>query len=259
MEIILQIAKLALALTVLTACSLPDSALPGQSPSGGDWSYGGAGAPNHWGSLSQELALCTTGDRQSPIDLSGYIEARSAPALIFNYSQNALEIKHNGKIAHVEYGEGNTLTVGDETYHLVAVHIHAHAEHQIDQQLFAAEMHLVHRRKDGSLGVVGQIFRLEDADPVVQALLDSYPESGQTRYKGFTLNARDFLPASLGYYHYEGSLTTPPCSEEVDWYVLREIKTVSQEQVNAIADLHNGFNHRPIQARNGREIVLAGP
>ena len=65
--------------------------------------------PNHWGSLSQEFALCTTGDRQSPIDLSGYIEARSAPALIFNYSENALEIKHNGKIAHVEYGEGNTL------------------------------------------------------------------------------------------------------------------------------------------------------
>ena len=125
--------------------------------------------------------------------------------------------------------------------------------------LFAAEMHLVHRRQDGSLGVVGQIFRLEDADPVVQALLDSYPESGQTRYKGFTLNARDFFPANLGYYHYEGSLTTPPCSEEVDWYVLREIKTVSQEQVNAIADLHNGFNHRSIQARNGREIVLAGP
>ena len=259
MEIILQIAKLALALAVLTACSPPDSALRGQSPSGGDWSYGGAGAPNHWGSLSQEFALCTTGDRQSPIDLSGYIEARSAPALVFNYSQNALEIKHDGKIAHVEYGEGNTLTVGDETYHLEAVHIHARAEHQIDQQLFAAEMHLVHRRQDGSLGVVGQIFRLEDADPVVQAFLDSYPESGQTRYKGFTLNARDFLPADLGYYHYEGSLTTPPCSEEVDWYVLREIRTVSQEQVKAIAELHNGFNHRPIQARNGREIVLAGP
>ena len=125
METMLQITKLALVLVVLTACSLPNSALPGESHSGGDWSYGGAGAPNHWGSLSQEFALCTTGDRQSPIDLSGYIEARSAPALIFNYSQNALEIKHNGKIAHVEYGEGNTLTVGDETYHLVAVHIHA--------------------------------------------------------------------------------------------------------------------------------------
>ena len=221
--------------------------------------YEGADAPNHWGSLSQEFAPCTTGDRQSPIDLSGYIESRPAPALIFDYNQNALEIKHYGKIAHVVYGEGNTLTVGDGTYNLVAVHIHAHAEHQIDQQLFAAEMHLVHRRQDGSLGVVSQIFRLADPDPVVQALLDSYPESGQTIYEGFTLNARDFLPANLGYFHYEGSLTTPPCSEEVDWYVLREIKTVSQDQMNAIADLHNGCNHRPIQARNGQEIVLAGP
>ena len=224
-----------------------------------DWGYWGAGAPNNWGALSETFALCIKGTRQSPIDLSGYIEDHSAPALIFNYSRNAGEISHNGRIAHVEYGEGNTLKVGDLTYALDAVHIHAHAEHRIDHQLFAAEMHLVHCQEDGSIGVLGQIFRLGEPDPVVRALLESYPEPGQSTHSGFTLNAADFLPTDLGYYRYQGSLTTPPCSEEVDWYVLREIRTISQEQVSAIASLHNGFNHRPIQTRNGREIVYSGP
>ena len=215
-----------------------------------DWGYRGAGAPNNWGGLSEEFALCIQGARQSPIGLSGYIEDHAAPALIFNYSRNAREISHNGRIAHVEYGGGNTLTVGARTYTLDSVHIHAQAEHRIDRQFFAAEMHLVHRQQDGSIGVVGQIFRLGEPDPVVRALLESYPEPGQSTHSGFTLNAADFLPTDLGYYRYQGSLTTPPCSEEVDWYVLREIRTISQEQVSAIANLHNGFNQRPIQAVN---------
>ena len=84
--------------------------------------------------------------------------------LIFDDSRNALEISHNGRIAHVEYGEGNTLTVGARIYTLDAVHIHAHSEHRIDQQFFAAELHLIHRQQDGSIGVVGQIFRLGKPD-----------------------------------------------------------------------------------------------
>lgn len=224
-----------------------------------EWGYWGPGAPNNWGSLSPEFALCATGTQQSPIDIKGYVEDPDAPALQFNYGLDASEVNHNGKIAHVEYGEGNLLTAGTNTYQLASMHIHVHAEHQVDGQLFPAEMHLVHRREDGALGVVGQIYRLGDPDPMVQALIDAYPDPGQTRHFGFRLNAADFVPADSGYYAYYGSLTTPPCSEGVSWFVLREIKTVSQEQVNRIAALHNGFNHRPIQARNGRSVVSTGP
>ena len=139
------------------------------------------------------------------------------------------------------------------------MHIHVHAEHQVDGQLSPAEMHLVHRKEGGFLGVVGQLFRLGAASAVVQSLIDAYPEPGQSQHAGFTLNAADFVPEDKGYYHYQGSLTTPPCTEGVDWYVLRETKTISQEQVNRIAALHNGFNHRPIQASNGREVIHTGP
>jgi carbonic anhydrase len=242
----------------------PALGIPGAGPAAPfpdlpvDWGYWGPGAPNNWGSLSPEFSLCATGTNQSPIDLADCTENESAPGLVFDYNGGAREINHNGKIAHVEYGDGNILTVGDNRYELVSMHIHVHAEHQVDGQLYSAEMHLVHQRDDGALGVVGQIYRLGEPDPVVQALIDAYPEPGQSRHMGFTLNAADFVPTDLGYFSYEGSLTTPPCSEGVNWYVLREIRTISQEQVNRIAALHNGFNHRPIQERNGRLVVSSG-
>ncbi len=253
--------RLVYLLPALPTCGLHNSPPQAGAAAGKDidWGYWGAGAPNNWGSLAPEFALCAVGIRQSPIDLTGYETDPTVPGLIFRYEGNAREIAHNGKIAHVEYEVGNTLTVGGQTCQLTSVHIHVHAEHQIDGQLFPAEMHLVHRRPDGGLAVVGQVFSLGNPDPVVQALIDAYPEAGQTGHSGFSLNAAGFVPADLGYYHYEGSLTTPPCSEDVKWYVFREIRTVSQEQVNRIAELHNGFNHRPIQAGNGRAIVYTGP
>ena len=249
----------ALMLPLLPALGLPGSGNTAPSTEEPvDWGYWGAGAPNNWGSLSPDFALCAAGTQQSPIDLTDCVEDASAPDLAFEYGGNAREVNHNGKIAHVEYESGNILTVGSNRYELVSMHIHVHAEHQVEGQLFPAEMHLVHRKEGGFLGVVGQLYRLGDPDPVVQALIDAYPQSGQTIHTGFTLNAADFVPSDRGYYHYDGSLTTPPCTEGVDWYVLQEVRTVSQEQVNRIAALHNGFNHRPIQARNGRTVFSVG-
>ena len=222
------------------------------------WSYGGAGAPNHWAELSPDYALCAAGLNQSPIDLTGYTTDPAAPPLSFAYGGNAQAVRHNGRIADVEYAPGNRIVIGDRTYELKAMHIHAPAEHQIDRELFAAELHLVHRNAAGDYAVVGQLFRLGEPDPVVQALLDAYPEPGQSRESGFALDAAALVPSDLGYYRYSGSLTTPPCAEPVDWIALREIRAIAQEQVNRIAALHNGFNHRPIQPRNGREIIYTG-
>ncbi len=250
----------ALTLPVLPALRLAD---PGQAPrpSGKPvaWGYWGPVAPNHWGELSPDFALCSTGTRQSPIDLADYTEDSGAPPLALEYSSEPRRVEHNGIVAHVEYGNGDTLAVGESVYNLLSMHIHVHAEHQVDGQLYPAEMHLVHATVEGSLAVVGQIFRLGVADPVVQALIDAYPRPGEAVTSGLNLNASRFVPGDLGYYHYEGSLTTPPGAEGVDWYVLRETRTISQEQVNRIAALHNGFNHRPIQARNGRPIIYTGP
>ena len=248
----------ALALPLLPGLSIPCAGQDDHSAGPADWGYWGAGAPNNWGTLSPDFVLCSAGTRQSPIDLTDCIEDPAAPDLVFDYGGDAREVNHNGKVAHVEYSAGNTLTVGGNSYELASMHIHVHAEHQVDGRLFPAEMHLVHRKEGGFLGVVGQLYRLGDPDPVIQSLIDAYPEPGQAIHSGINLNAASFLPSDSGYYHYEGSLTTPPCTEGVDWYVLREIRTISQDQVNRIAALHNGFNHRPIQARNGRTVICCG-
>ena len=180
-----QLLSLVLALPALAACGLLNSELTEPSHRGDTpWVYWGPGAPNNWGSLSEDFTLCATGVRQSPIDLTGYNKDHAAPELAFNYSQDAREVTHNGKVAHVEYGESNSLKVENLTYQLAAVHIHVHAEHQIDGQLFPAEMHLVHRQQDGALGVVGQIYQLGNPDLVVQALIDAYPNPGETLQAG---------------------------------------------------------------------------
>ncbi len=249
----------------LTLPVLPMLGVPGSSESAGHtnpqiaWGYWGPSAPNHWGELSSDCELCSTGTRQSPIEINDYDEDVSAPPLVFNYGREPASIDHNGIVAHVEYGNGDALTVGGRSYGLVSMHVHVHAEHQVDRELFPAEMHLVHSTNEGLLAVVGQIYRLGAADPTIQALIDAYPQPGSTAQSPHNLNSAGFLPSDLGYYHYEGSLTTPPGTEGVAWYVLREPKTISQEQVNRIASLHNGFNHRPIQSRNGRSIVHTGP
>ena len=181
-----------------------------------------------------------------------------APQLAFNYTGKARQIRHNGRIADVEFAAGNGIAIGPATYELKAMHLHVPAEHRIDGQPFSAELHLVHQSAGGDYAVVGQLFRLGDPSPVIQALLDAYPEPGQAVERGFRLNAADLAPGDLGYYRYSGSLTTPPCTEPVDWIVLREIRSTSQEQVDQIAARQKGYNNRPVQPLNGREIIYTG-
>ena len=127
-------------------------------------------------------------------------------------------------------GRGNTLSVGRRTYELKSAHFHSPSEHLINGASFAAELHLVHADADGNLAVVGLLFRLGAPSPVAQEILDAAPAAGDTVTEGFTLSARDYLPGELGYYRYDGSKTTPPCDEPVDWYVMRQPETVSKSR-----------------------------
>ena len=122
--------------------ALPDEGSAPAHREGVSWGYWGAGAPNNWGCLSPDFGACDEGAAQSPINITGYTEDRDAPQLSFKYGGNARAVYHNGMIAHVEYDAGNSIAIGDRVYGLEAMHIHVHAEHQIDAQLFPAEMHL---------------------------------------------------------------------------------------------------------------------
>ena len=218
------------------------------------WGYDGPGAPEHWASLSEEYAACADGKQQSPIDITKYEEGDAAP-ISFSYSGDATAVRNDGRFVHVEYGAGNTLSVGHRTYVLKSAHLHSPSEHRIDGASFAAELHLVHADADGNLAVVGLLFTLGAPSPVVQTILDAAPAAGDTVGDGFTLNARGYVPGELDYYRYDGSKTTPPCDEPVDWYVMRQPKTISPEQVDSLLELSGGPNNRPVQPTGDRVIT----
>ena len=249
----LRIVWLALALACLPAALLT-GAVCSRSDEAVQWAYDGPGAPEHWASLSEEYATCADGKQQSPIDIAGYSKGDAAP-ISFLYSADATSVGNDGKFVHADYAAGNTLRVGQRTYELKSAHLHSPSEHRIDGASFAAELHLVHADADGNLAVVGLLFELGASSPVVQAILDAAPAAGDTVVDGFTLNARGYAQGELGYYRYDGSKTTPPCAESVDWYVMRQPKTISPEQVDSLLALSGGPNNRPVQSTGNRVIT----
>ena len=156
----------------------------------------------------------------------------------------------------VDYLSGNTLGVGERSYQLKSAHFHAPSEHRIDGASYAAELHLVHEDVRGNLAVVGLLFRLGAANPVGQAILDAAPPAGDTVFDVSRPNAGEYVPGDLSHYRYDGSKTTPPCDQPVDWYVMRQQRTVSQEQVDGLLELSGGPNNRPVQPTGDRVISL---
>ncbi len=251
-----------LALACLAAALLTGAACARDGPAvlvNGGWGYDGPGGPEHWASLSEEYTACADGRRQSPIDIAGYDRGQSpfniSGPISFTYSGDATAVRNDGRFVHVDYGPDNTLSVGRRTYTLKSGHLHSPSEHRIDGESFVAELHLVHADAAGNLAVVGRVFGLGAPSPVVQAVLDAAPAAGDTAVEGFVLNAGAYVTGELGYYRYEGSKTTPPCDEPVDWYVLRQQGTVSQEQVDGLLMLSGGPNNRPVQPLGDREIT----
>lgn len=227
-----------------------------------EWGYSGAAAPGAWAELSSEYEGCGSGDRQSPIDITGYAPG-DPPPLVFSYGAAPARLTNNGRAAYIHYEEGSRFEFSGVSYELLQAHYHTPGEHLLDGESFAAEAHLVHRRSSGGLAVVGFLFRLGDPDPFLEELLNRAPavgeEAGAEDDSLGGLNASLLVPEERGFYMYEGSTTTPPCMEPVEWFVMAQTGTVSAEQVERWrAATAGGPTNRPVQPRNGREIVFTG-
>ena len=222
-----------------------------------EWGYAGPGAPDKWASLSDEYATCADGQQQSPVDITGYEEG-AVETLSFRYGGNATAVRNDGRLVHVDFAPGSTVSIGGQGFDLQSVHLHSPSEHRVDGVGFAAELHMVHADADGRLAVVGQLFGLGEPSAIVQAILDAAPAGGGTAIDGIQLDAAGLVPDGFGYYHYAGSKTTPPCHEPVGWYVMREPRTLSQEQVSGLQTLGGGPTNRPVQPLGSRAVVVGG-
>lgn len=219
------------------------------------WSYEGEGAPEHWAELDAAYEACGLGLEQSPIDLTGSTAA-DLVNIAFDYAESNVNILNNGHTIQVNYDEGSSIDVDGHVYNLRQFHFHAPSEHAVDGVLSPLEMHLVHADADGNLAVVG-IFVIEGKEnPAFATVWEDLPaEETEAQATGMVVNAADFLPAEQVFYRYNGSLTTPPCSEEVLWSVMATPIEMSAEQIAAFTTIFEG-NNRPLQPLNDRELEL---
>lgn len=220
------------------------------------WSYEGATGPAQWGTLDAANGMCTTGTQQSPLDLVGPVSARQ-PQLEFRWSKRPDTIVNNGHTIQLNFAAGDTLKVGDETYTLTQFHFHHPSEHLVHGKAAAMEAHFVHAGEGGGLAVVGVFMMPGKANAVFNKIVSTMPtEEGPPVPADAAISSTGLLPARRGYYRYEGSLTTPPCSETVNWLVLAEHLEVAKADIERFAKLYP-MNARPVQNLSRRFILSA--
>jgi carbonic anhydrase len=218
------------------------------------WAYEGAAGPQAWGALKPEFALCANGQRQSPIDIQGGLAVDLEP-VHFDYRASRFAVVDNGHTVQVRLAPGNGIELAGRRFELQQFHFHRPAEERIDGRAFEMSLHLVHKDEQGRLAVVALLFDRGAAQPVVQQVWNHLPlERHQETAPRVTLDLEQLLPADRRYYTYMGSLTTPPCSEGVQWVVMRHPVTLAPEQIDLFARLYP-MNARPLQALAGRRIM----
>ena len=248
--------RIALALFVVAAFFLPQYTRAQWKTS---WDYEGAKGVEHWSELDPDYASCNAGKEQSPIDIRNSVKA-DLPALRFESSSGPLKyLVNNGHTIRVNYhdapGTGNFLSIGDKRYQLTQFHFHRPSEEFIHGKPYPMEIHLMHQASDGQVAGVVVLLKTGSANAMVQQLWDHMlkTEGKEQEIAGVEVNPASLLPRDLAYYSYVGSITAPPCTEGVAWVVLKAPLTISEEQINAFAQLYP-HDVRPLQPLNGRVV-----
>lgn len=238
----------------LTVATVSIASLAAQADGHGPhWGYGGHGGPAHWAELDPAFETCAKGSTQSPVNISK-TEKTELPALDFQYSATAPTIVNNGHTVQVNLPAGNTLKIGDQSYELLQFHFHTPSEEQVNGKRTAMVAHFVHKNAEGALGVVGVLLQAGKPNPAFEPVFAHLPRPGESvTVADLKLDLADMLPASKGYYSFMGSLTTPPCSEGVNWMVLKTPVSLSQKQIDTFRKLFS-FNARPVQPLHERVI-----
>ncbi|MCK5524058.1 MAG: carbonic anhydrase family protein [Thiomargarita sp.] len=218
------------------------------------WSYKGDTGPAHWGSLSEEYALCGNGKQQSPIDIVNSVKT-DLPPLEFNYNPIGLTIENNGHTIKITTDKVGSLTIGENTYQLLQFHTHAPSEGAINGKRADMVIHMVHQNAQEKLAVVSvYLEKGETANPLIDALWKVMPKTpGEPQQHDVQIDVNQLLPEDKNYYTFEGSLTTPPCTEGVKWIILKQTMSISAEQLVQYQAVYPE-NVRPLQPLNDSEV-----
>lgn len=241
------------------------------------WGYSGQLGAKHWVTLTADNFACS-GKNQSPINLTGFIEAELQP-IKFSYHTGANTIINNGHTIQVNSEKGSSIEVDGQKFNFLQVHFHAPSENHINGQSYPLEAHFVHANDQGDLAVVAVMYQSgkpkkdlevqtdKFGDKVVKAVISPQDkmlaqlwsvmpaQAGEKHEFAERINLKGLLPKHRDYYRFNGSLTTPPCSEGVRWLVMKEVVTVSKAQIDAFSAVLDEPNNRPLQPVNARPIL----
>ena len=262
------VSRLAAILFTLAAVACARDEEPAHSEAHGDiahWDYSAEHGPATWGTLDSQYATCASGRAQSPIDIVNATPNAQLPALTARFRPAALRVVHHahqadvvntGHSIQVNYPNADTITVGGDAYALLQYHFHSPSEHQVAGTSFPMEMHLVHKSTEGRLAVVGVLIREGRSNAAFGPVWSRLPatKGAEVVHDSVMVDVDDLLPAVRTSYRYDGSLTTPPCSEGVEWFVLTTPIELSAQQIAAFRQALAG-NNRPVQPLNGRVIA----
>jgi carbonic anhydrase len=220
---------------------------------GTHWSYEGEYGPANWSNINSSWAKCSTGNRQSPIDLRDGMKV-DLEQIAFDYRPSSFSEIDNGHTIQVTVGGGNFLTVGNQTYELQQFHFHRPSEEKINGKGTEMVIHFVHRSYEGKLLVLAVLLERGRANPMIQTVWNHLPlEKQQTVSPAILLDPSEALPEKREYFTYMGSLTEPPCTEDVLWIVMKQPMQASPAQMALFSRLYP-LNARPVQPSNGRMV-----
>lgn len=216
------------------------------------WSYEGETGPEHW--ISGGFCDEGVGAEQSPIDIPADAPVHSAD-IEFSYNPFAMAVLNNGHAIQVNSDGESKITIEGSEYTLLQFHFHALSEHTFGGEYADMEVHFVHKNAEGQLAVIGIMMYKGAENAALAAMFDNIPaHKDETIEVDAEINGLDVLPAAREYYRYNGSLTTPPCSEGVKWFVMKESIEISEEQLAKFTAVYSN-NYRPVQPMNEREFI----
>jgi carbonic anhydrase len=231
------------------------------------WDYEGPKGAAHWSELDPAYSACNLGKEQSPIEIRS-AEKAPLPTLRFESRIGPLKyLLNNGYTIRVNYhdapGTGNFLIVGEQRYQLTQLHFHRPSEEYIAGKPFDMVAHLMYQTTEGKVVGVAVLLKAGNPNLTIQQIWDHMPKTESkvlTDYShqeqeiaGVEINPAGLLPDDVGYYTYMGSVTAPPCTEGVRWYVLKNPVDISAKQIQAFAKLYP-HDVRPLQPLNGRVV-----
>jgi carbonic anhydrase len=221
----------------------------------GHWEYSGQAGPEHWGELQPDFGTCSTGASQSPIDISRTVD-QELPAINFEYQPGGYRVVNNGHAVQVDFNPGSRIVLDGASFELKQVHFHTPSENRIDGKSFPMEAHLVHADPRGRLAVVAVMFEAGAGNAGLAKFSSRVPRKANSKEKlAAPIAASTLLPDERDYYRFSGSLTTPPCSEDVRWVVLKHAETASAGQIAMLHDAIGHDNNRPVQPVGTRTVL----